>query len=365
MNITTIDVEAARIRNRLSATESAATPENNELPSNNAEDDGNDEKDKGISLQELIYGASSFYAVMKPVSVTMILAALSVIYINTDATKAAGERALEQTYQVFSISEEQTKATSLGLGLVNALIIVSAIGGMTFVIVLLYKYRCMKILIGYMIVASTMLLGFLGGQMFITAINKYQLAIDQISFYATLFNFAIVGTIAIFYMKGVPTYITQAYLVATSVIVGWQLSYFNAWMAWCLLIMLAFYDLCAVLTPCGPLKALVGLMSKDDAPDMPGLLYEARLPENAGRPGAQRQRNNNNVQNESTVNENRTDAQQNADSRNLGSINSATNRDNNMSESETESSAVIFNNAAETREMHPDSKEATPANPEN
>ena len=93
------------------------------------------------------------------------------------------------------------------------------------------------------------------------------------------------GTIAIFYQKGIPKYINQGYLVATSVVVAWQLSYFNAWMAWSLLIMLALYDLCAVLSPCGPLKALVKELSKDDAPSMPGLLYEAGLPAYATRPG--------------------------------------------------------------------------------
>jgi presenilin 1 len=99
------------------------------------------------------------------------------------------------------------------------------------------------------------------------------------------YNFAIVGTIAIFYQKGIPQYINQTYLVLTSVIVAWQLSYFTDWMAWALLVMLALYDLFAVLTPCGPLKALVKLMTKEDAPAMPGLLYEARLPDNATRPG--------------------------------------------------------------------------------
>lgn len=280
------------------------TAENDDPTSNDGDDDADDDGDgdgekKGISLQELIYAAASYNAVLKPVSVTMILAALAVIYINTDQTKAAGEKALDQTYQVFTISEDQSAAASLGLGLVNALIIVCVIGCMTFLIVLLYKYRCMKFLMGYMMLASVMLLGFLGGQMFYVAINKYRLEIDQISFYVTMYNFAVVGVIAVFYGKGVPTYISQAYLVATSVIVAWQLSYFNDWMAWTLLIMLALYDLCAVLTPCGPLKALVNLMSKDDAPSMPGLLYEAQLPSNATRPGrTNRRRNNDGVQNE-------------------------------------------------------------------
>ena len=45
-----------------------------------------------------------------------------------------------------------------------------------------------------------------------------------------------------------------------------------------LLVTLAFYDLCAVLTPCGPLKALVEMaQSRNDG--IPGLLYEAQVEE--------------------------------------------------------------------------------------
>jgi presenilin 1 len=51
---------------------------------------------------------------------------------------------------------------------------------------------------------------------------------------------------------------------------AWQLSKFDEWTGWCLLVSLAAYDLCAVLTPCGPLKALVNLMQQQDAPPMPG-----------------------------------------------------------------------------------------------
>mmetsp|Transcript_13115 Transcript_13115/g.19113 ORF Transcript_13115/g.19113 Transcript_13115/m.19113 type:complete len:463 (+) Transcript_13115:2-1390(+) len=107
---------------------------------------------------------------------------------------------------------------------------------------------------------------------------------DRLTFFFLLFNFAIVGTIAIFYAKGIPMVITQSYLVATSAILAWQLSFFNDWTMWTFLVLLALYDLCAVLTPCGPLKALVKLMQRDDAPAMPGLLYEARLPGGVQRP---------------------------------------------------------------------------------
>lgn len=175
-----------------------------------------------ISMNELIYGASAFHAVVKPVCLTMILASLAVQYINTDATRARGEAAFDQTYQIFTLSDDQSAVTNLGLGLVNALVIVCVLTMLTLVIVLLYKYKCLKILIGYMIFASTILLGLLGGIIFMVAINKYQLPIDQISFYITMYNFAIVGVVAIFYQKGVPTYITQGYLIASSVIVAWH-----------------------------------------------------------------------------------------------------------------------------------------------
>lgn len=172
----------------------------------------------------------------------MLLSSLAVIYINTEQSKAMGEEALG-IYQAFDISDDASSATSLGLSLVNALIIVTVIGAMTFVIVLLYKYRCMKCLMGYMILATTVLLMFLGGNMFTVAITKYELSIDKISYWFTMYNFAIVGTLAIFYQKGMPTVVNQGYLIANSTIVAWQLSYFNDWMAWSLLIMLALYDL--------------------------------------------------------------------------------------------------------------------------
>lgn len=229
---------------------------------------------------------SFFFHLCLPVGLTMILAALATVYINDEATLAAGEEQLAQAYTVFSVGgDDQSAAQNASLSLLNALIICSVIGLMTFGIVLLYKYRCMKCLIGYMIFSSTMLLGFLGGVVFDTAVEVYRLPIDKFSFFFTLWNFAVVGTTSIFYQRGIPTKVTQGYLVMTSVILAWQLAHFNEWTAWALLIMLALYDLCAVLTPCGPLKLLVNEFQADDAPEMPGLLYEAGLPSEARRPG--------------------------------------------------------------------------------
>jgi len=214
----------------------------------------------------------------------MVLSALAVVYINTEETLAQGAQQMAAAYQVWDI-DSYSVGKSIAYSLANSLIMVTVICLMTFVIVLLYRNNCMKCLIGYMIVCSTTLLGFLGGHMYWVAIQIYRLPVDKFSYYLVLWNFAVVGVLAVFMGAVVPKYITQGYLIATSVILAWHLDYFDEYTTWCLLFMLALYDLCAVLTPCGPLKALVKLMSREDAPDMPGLLYEAELPEEAKRPG--------------------------------------------------------------------------------
>ena len=244
-----------------------------------------EEGDFGMSIQELLYSSSSYYAIAKPVTITMILAALAVVVVNTDATIEAGEEAMSQAYQVWHVdSASNSNGENLFKSLGNAFIMISVIGCMTFVIVFCYRMRFMMCLIGYMILCSSTLLGVLGGNLVQTALTIYDIPLDKITFALVMFNFAIVGVLAIFVGQGVPKYVTQGYLIATSVILAWHLSYFDVWTTWALLFMLALYDLCAVLTPCGPLKALVNAMSEDGAPDMPGLLFEAELPPEAKRP---------------------------------------------------------------------------------
>jgi presenilin 1 len=227
----------------------------------------------------------------------MILSALAVIYVNNETSIANGAQDMASAYQYFDVyNGSYGTFQAIMLSLLNGLIIVSFIGLMTFVIVALYKYNCMLCLIGYMMFASTSLLGFLGGHLWYMAIQIYNLPVDWFSFIAFLWNFAAVGVLSIFFGRGIPKYVGQGYLICTSVILAWHLSYFDDVTAWALLFMLALYDLCAVLTPCGPLKALVNLMSREDAPEMPGLLYEAELPPEARRPGGpQRSRDNNNA----------------------------------------------------------------------
>jgi presenilin 1 len=243
----------------------------------------NDKQQKLISESEIVYSVESYGAVVTPVSLTMILSSLAVVFINTDETVAAGEEAYARTYQVFEL-EEGNAAQNLGASIANTLIIVSVICVATFVIVLLYKYRCLKCFYLYMVVVTAMLLGYFTANMWIVAIEIYGWRIDKLSFAFVMYNYALVGTTALFSPRGIPRWVTQGYLIASSVCLAWQLSYFNEWMAWTLLVVLALYDLFAVLSPCGPLKALAKLISRPGAAALPGLLYEASLPEGIQKP---------------------------------------------------------------------------------
>lgn len=252
--------------------------DNNSTRGNN--NNNNDEEDQ---FSKYMFCFASFHAVFAPVCICMIISALVVVFVNTDETRAAGEAALSRSYEVFRLQEgnaSQNFLASVG----NTFIIIGVICAMTFVVVLLYKFRCMKFFYGYMILVTTMLLGYFTTNILLIAIRKYDIPADWPSLIFIMYNFAIVGTISIFFGKGIPTFITQGYLICTSIVLAWQLSFFGTWTAWTLLVVLALYDLFAVLTPCGPLRKLAELMSEADAPAIPGLLYEAALPSGVERP---------------------------------------------------------------------------------
>jgi hypothetical protein len=238
------------------------------------DDDSNAQEDQELSLEELLYSTNSFHAIVRPVSATMILAALAAVYINDEQTTEMGAEQLASAYNVWDIDNSGEGSTGKNLisSIGNALVMVTFIGTMTFGIVFLYKYRCMKFLIGYMVFSSASLLGLLGDYLGSVAIEIYRIPVDKISYSLFMYNFAIVGVTAIFYQKGIPQSVTQMYLgeciftfilfavlvaikkciftnsrtfaydlncnistVFTSVILAWHLAHFDDWTAWSLL----------------------------------------------------------------------------------------------------------------------------------
>ncbi|KAF4322375.1 hypothetical protein BBO99_00002960 [Phytophthora kernoviae] len=229
-------------------------------------------EEQGESYDDLMHGINSFWAIVFPVCVTMIIASLVVVNYRSDSIEAS-----MSTYLVYGDSDSNTNsgASNIGMSLVNALVIIGAIALLTFGMALLYKYNCMKFLGGYIMFASTAILSFVGGQLVDEVVNdQFGWAIDWPSFLFVMINFGFVGVISIFYQKGTPKFVQNGYLVMVSVILAWEFSMWPEWTTITFCVMFACYDLCAVLTPCGPLKYLIGLIQEKQAP-LPGLLYEA------------------------------------------------------------------------------------------
>ena len=160
--------------------------------------------------------------------------------------------------------------------LLNAAYFIGMVVVITVVLVLLYKYRCMKIIYGYLMFSTFSLLFFTGGVLLGNLILHFSVTVDWLTFVFLMANFGALGSFAVFFTA--PSIVKQGYLVCVSVIMAWSLSKLPDWTNWTILIALAVYDLFAVLSPCGPLKALVEMSQSRNEP-IPGLVYEADAPE--------------------------------------------------------------------------------------
>jgi presenilin 1 len=218
-------------------------------------------------------------AIIRPVATCMVLASLAVAFVRDQSIDQALSSGLS-TYLIFnqdsSSSSGKSDGTLFGEGLVNAIVIVSVIAAATFLMGCCIYWRVTWLLALYIMFAMTMLLGYTGGVMLWTALVAYNVPMSYPTMVILMWNLAIVGVVSIFYQKGVPRGLTQWYLILVSCIMAWTLSKFPEWTSWALLIMLALYDLCAVLTPCGPLRWILHLVQTREV-QMSGLVYEANV----------------------------------------------------------------------------------------
>lgn len=186
----------------------------------------------------------------------------STVTVNSIATIAYTETTSDSTWDKF-----------VG-ALLNSLVFVAVVTLVTFVLVLLFYLRCTKFLKAYMGFSSFIVLGFMGGEIALFLIEDFSVPIDCITFLVVLFNFAVVGVLAVF-MSKMAILVTQGYLVVIGMLVAYWFTLLPEWTTWVLLVAMALYDLAAVLLPVGPLRLLVELaISRDE--EIPALVYEAR-----------------------------------------------------------------------------------------
>lgn len=144
----------------------------------------------------------------------------------------------------------------------------------TFILVLLFYLRYTKFLKIYMGFSAFLVLGFMGGEIALFLIRDFGVPVDCITFLVVLFNFAVVGVLAVF-MPKMAILVTQGYLIVIGMLAAYWFTLLPEWTTWVLLVAMSLYDLAAVLLPVGPLRLLVELaISRDE--DIPALVYEAR-----------------------------------------------------------------------------------------
>jgi len=174
----------------------------------------------------------------------------------------------------YTEQESDSTGTKLWKSLINALIVLAAILVTTVIFVILYKYRCLKIIYGWLITSSMIMLAAFGGGFFYLMLTAWNVPMDVITYLFLLWNFSVVGILAIFWHGA--TKINQAYLVIISGLLAIFFTRLPEWTTFAILAVIAIYDIVAVLSPCGPLKMLVETAQQRQEP-IPALLYNASV----------------------------------------------------------------------------------------
>lgn len=207
-----------------------------------------------------------------PVSICMVLTIALVRILNSDGNRSGSEVIIAEA--IYSEQDGDTNSQKLSGSLLNAIVFIAIVTVMTFVIVLLFKYGCVKFIYAYMGFALFTIFFFITGGVVIDLLAKASIRLDAFSLVFMLYNFSAVGSVCIFFMPA-PLVLKQGYLTWTGTAVAYIFTYIPAWTTWILLVAMAIYDLFAVLTPKGPLQMLVNLAIERQQ-EIPALVYEAR-----------------------------------------------------------------------------------------
>lgn len=210
--------------------------------------------------------------IVAPVSACMLVVVLLVTALSSSDGGSIGITSIATI--AYSEDASDSLWDKLKGALLNSIIFVTVITVLTFLLVLLFYFRCTQFLKAYMAFSSLVVLGFLGGEVLLLLIAHFYIPMDIVTFLLLLLNFSVVGVVAVFLSK-VPILVNQGYLVIIGVLVAYWFTLLPEWTTWALLIAMSLYDLAAVLLPGGPLRLLVELaISRDE--ELPALVYEAR-----------------------------------------------------------------------------------------